>query len=146
MNNDRQILLINKALRTQRDSCLSELSKINRFIEKKLANIKKIMLYQNEYSSNDNLKLSKTIPALHKNFNLFNKKIDKVIEIEEIEIEKLKKTQKSMLDKIEELNQKIKVMNQFKERSDLQKRMESEKKEQKFLDELTSTKQSRGQS
>ncbi len=146
MNNDRQILLINKALRSQRDSFLSELTKINRFIEKKLANIKKIMLYQNEYSSNDNLKLSKTIPALHKNFNLFNKKIDKVIEIEEIEIENLKKTQKTMLDKIEELNQKIKVMNQFKEKSDLQKRMESEKKEQKYLDELTSTKHIRGQS
>lgn len=144
MKNLHQVQLLSKVFHNEKQKYLSELVKINKFIDKKIASINKIIAYQQEYAQGKSLKISKSIPALYNNFILFLMKLQKLIHIEEQEIEKLNKDRQVILEKFANVEQKMKIMLQFEEKIQQQNLYKAEKREQLMLDDLSANKFSRG--
>lgn len=144
MKNLHHVQLLSKAFHIEKQKYLAELMKINKFIEKKIASINKIIAYQQEYAQGKNLKISKSIPTLYNNFILFLMKLQKLIHAEEQEIEKLKKDCQVILEKLTKVEQKIKIMLQFEEKIQQQVIYKAEIREQYILDDLSANKFTRG--
>ena len=144
MENIKNIQIIKKSFDQERKKYLYEITKVNNLIAKREATIRKISAYQNEYTNKDNLVLSRTIPTLSRNIDLFTGKIADIIEIEKIEIQKLERMKVSMVTKIGNIDHKIKLMNHFEERAKLEKAVQVEKSDQRELDDLASTAHLRG--
>lgn len=144
MRDIRQIQLISKALIKEKEKNLHELAKINLSIEKKIATITKMEIYQKEYANSENLTLSRCVPALNKNLYLFSKTIADVIYQAEIEVINMKKIRASLLSSIEEIDNKINLMNVFDDRIKREAQTKADKLEQTGLDDLSSIRHIRG--
>ncbi|MEO8400366.1 MAG: hypothetical protein ABI597_01045 [Gammaproteobacteria bacterium] len=145
MNNSRQIALISTMLGKERECYLFELSKVISFMEKKIATIKKMISYQNDYYTSEHLQLSRSVPALNKNLNAFSRKMTDVIQQAEQELVQLQKNKDKILSSIEDVDNKIRLMNLFADRVKLQAMLQTERREQSEQDELTSRERLRGE-
>ena len=143
MKNLKQVTLIQAALTRERDKLLMELSKINAFLRKKTDSLSKVLAYQKEYAEGVHLKVTRTIPILHKNLDFFSGKIKEIIMTEEKEIAKLINVQKTKLKQIEAVDQKVKLMSSFSASILSELALQSENSEQSGIDDLSATKQSR---
>jgi hypothetical protein len=121
MKNIAQIKVINNALSKEREYLLNELAQVTTHLDGHLKTLNKFMNYLREYNE------------LHQ-----------IILIEQKEIEKLQVLQKDKLKKIQEIEQKIHVMDHFEDVAVTEKRVRQDKSEQSNLDELNSLKHSRG--
>lgn len=144
MDDLRQIKAINKAFHKQREKYMFELSKTNKLIQKKTMLIQKMTGYMNEYFNNTSLKMSRSMPSLFNNLNLFIKQIDKVIIDTEREKEILKKSKDSIIKMIVKSDQKIKLMDHFEDRVVKEQIYKQDKVEQLMIDDISSTKHLRG--
>ncbi|MDR3476546.1 MAG: hypothetical protein P4M14_00765 [Gammaproteobacteria bacterium] len=144
MENLKNIQIIKKSYDLERKKFVFEMHKVNNLIARREATIQKITAYKKEYTHQDNLKLSKSIPALSKNIDMFTAKIDGIIDIEKVEIEKLMKIKSSIISKIASIDHKIKLMGHFEEKAKAAKALKIEKSEQTSLDDLSSTMRLRG--
>jgi flagellar biosynthesis chaperone FliJ len=137
MQSIQQVQMIHNALQSERKRFLAELGKVNRYLNKRLGTIEKILSYQHEYSDTNNLKMSRAVPTLHQNLELFSKKIAKLVQNEEFEVKKLENIKESIIDKITNLDQKIKLMANFRDKALMNELLTSDKWEQTMLDDLS---------
>lgn len=144
MKNIRQIEIINRVLENKRKKHLLEISRLNRFIDTKLGNIKKILSYQSEYTDEARLKLTRTVPSLSNNLESFTQKMTDIINTEQIEIQKLNDNKRSIMAELEKIDGKISVVKNFEKQVKLEKQQKIEQIEQLLIDDLSSTKKSRG--
>lgn len=145
MKNLKQVNLIQTALNKERDKLLMDLSQINIYMRKKIDSLNRVIAYQKEYSEGSHLNVTRMIPALHKNLDFFSGKIQNIIITEEKEIENLSEAQKSKLKQIEVVDQKIKLMSSFSESILAEMALKADNMEQLSIDDLSATKQSRGE-
>jgi len=146
MKNLNQIQVIQNALSKEKEKYFHELTNVLKNIEKKMMTISRMIVYQNEYANTDNLKLSKSIPSLTKNLYAFSGKIADLIQKAEIEIVNMKKTKETILQSIEQLENKKKLMNIFEEKAKKEIFLQAEKQEQAIADDLVSMKHAGGDS
>lgn len=144
MKDLKQIKSVIMALEKDRERRLGEILRINAYIKKKMDMVTKMENYQKDYESGQQFDVTKSIPTLHKNLNAFINKIRTIIKAEEVEIEKLNQHKKVKLDELQKLDQKIQMIEHFKETAKQEKIMKSEVSEQLVLDDLSSIKHSRG--
>ncbi len=144
MKNIAQIKVINNALSKERDRFMSELVKVNAYLENKMTTLKKFTDYLREYADSESFSLSRSVPALSRNMNSFSQRIQEIIMAEEKEVEKLVKLKNEKIKNIEELDRKMKAMDHFEATAMTEKREKSEKSEQSNIDELNSIKHTRG--
>jgi hypothetical protein len=142
MNNLRQINTISYALCLQEQRFRSELVKTNMQIEKRMLAIQKIIAYQREYIDSNKYRLSHAVPLLEKNLYAFSQKISLLIVFEEKEIFKLNRIRKNLIDKIDDIEKKIKLMAMFKRRITDVKNQQDELREQHQADDLSTLKSS----
>lgn len=140
MKNERQLNLIIKSLSKDEDKFLLELAKIRKMIDAKVDSLQRIKAYHDDCHNNDNLKMTKQIPILVKNFSSFGKRIMDVIHQEEAEIARLDKIKQGLISKVSQLDQKIKFIKKAIERVTLDKRLVIEKREQSAIDDLAANK------
>ncbi len=145
MKNLHQIQLIQTALTKEKEKYLHELEIVSKNIEKKMMTISRMVVYQNEYINIDNLKLSKSIPSLTKNLYAFSGKIADLIQQAEIEVVHMQKTKKTILRSIEQVDNKVKLMNVFEEKAKRELFLKMEIQEQTLADDLASIKYARGE-
>lgn len=138
MDNLRQISVVSQSFQEERKTFLIELVKVNGLIAKKKQTIERIFLYQKEYKDFNNYKLTRETPALYKNLHLFEKQIDNLIFNERNEIKRLEQIRGSIIEKIENLDQKIRLMKQFKDRTIKANLEKADKVEQFMIDDLSS--------
>lgn len=136
MNDLKQIRIIEKALNKEKEHYFFELSRLNGSVEKKKLLIKKITSYLQEYQNENQLIISKSIPLLHKNLDLFINQMRGVIAQTEREIEHLKQNQLFLMKKIQMVEQKIKLMAHFEEKVLCKLKKRSEKIEQTAIDDM----------
>ena len=146
MKNLSQIQVIQTALTKEKEKHLHELAIVVKNIDKKMTMINRMVVYQNEYVNSDNLKISKSIPSLIKNLYAFSGKMDDLIKKAEIEIVEMQKTKEAILTTIEQVDNKIKVMNIFEESAKKEAFLKAEKREQAMADDLVSIKHVGGES
>lgn len=139
MKDLKQIKLISESLENEKKKYLNELMKITSAIENKLLMIQKMVDYKSDYFSDNNFKISKSVPGLNKNINLFVKKIDDVVQKTYAEIENLKKMRTSLLETVAKIDQKLDVMTIFEGKSREEIRQREEKQEQLVTDDIVST-------
>lgn len=139
-----QIKMIGHALSQEKENFMRELGRINSNLDSKRATLQKFIGYMQDYSEGENFSASRSIPSLNKNLDSFAKRIREIIISEEKEIERLLKLKEQQISRIEELEQKIRAMSLFEERAVTDKRQTQEKTEQAGMDDLTSTRHSRG--
>jgi flagellar biosynthesis chaperone FliJ len=144
MENLKNIKIIKKSYDLDRQKFVYEIHKVNNLIARREATIQKITSYKKEYTNDDNLQLSKSIPVLSKNIDLFTAKIDAIIDAEKVEIEKLHRIKSSIMTKIVSLDDKIKLMGHFEDKANATKALKMEKADQTSLDDLSSTMHLRG--
>lgn len=144
MKNLNQVQLIENALNKEREKLLMELSRINTYLNKKIESIKKVVAYQKEYAEGVHLNATRSIPMLHKNLDFFSNKMKDIIIVEEREIQKLKTIQQNKLKEIELIDNKVKLMSAFSESILSEMAVKLESAEQSGIDDLSATKQSRG--
>ena len=135
----RQIKLITNSLIKEKEKYLYELSKLNTTITNKISTIDKMKSYQNDYLNSYNLNLSKSIPGLNMNINLFVKKIDMVIDQAKFEVNTLQQIRESLLVTIDNINKKIDMMSIFESKQQVEMRVKEEKQEQIMLDDMSMT-------
>lgn len=145
MKNLGQIKVINKILENDKKNHLLQLGQVNHMIERKIANLKKILLYKSEYTNKENLTLTRRVPALSQNLENFTQKISDLITKEESEITKLQQSKKLIIEDINKLDNKINVMQTFADRAKNEIRIKKEQIEQSNMDDLVSNKKTRGE-
>jgi flagellar biosynthesis chaperone FliJ len=145
VKNIAQIKVINDALTREKERFMGELARINIHLENKLNTLHRFMEYIKDYNENANYSMSRTIPALNRNLDSFSKKLQQLILVEEKEVEKLTALRAQKIKHIEEIEQKIKVMDHFETIAVTEKQSRMERSEQAGLDELNSIKHSRGE-
>lgn len=136
MENIQQIQTINQALNKEKDKWLFELSKIAQLVDKKQLLVTKMLSYQKEYDKKDKLEFSKSNPLLHKNFDLFYKKMLEALFKAESELETLLRSKSNIIAKIQQVDQKIKVMEIFESRVKLNKKIAAEQLEQILMSDF----------
>lgn len=140
MKDINQVRIILKALINEKSKFLFELAKLDSLIQKKTIGLKQMLNYQQEYQSEKNFQLTRLTPILHKNLNSFTKKISDIIFHEDNEIKRLNDIRSTLLKKINELSQKIKVMSSFEAQIKIEDLMHIEKNEQSMIDDLSAIK------
>jgi len=145
MKDIRQIKIIKTQLEKQRDHYLFEKIKLTDSIDKKYILIEKMLSYQSEYASSSGLSLSRSVPALVKNLYSFSNKISDVITQAENEIANMQKIKKSIMQSVNDLDNKIKLMSLFEEREMAEINRKEEQAEQVALDNITTIKFTRSQ-
>ena len=144
MKNLQHVNLIGKKFKHEKNVYLRELSVIQQLLTRKIDSIKKIMVYQQEYSNNTKFKKSYTIPALSQNMDQFLLKLAALIKKEEIEITQLKKKKEMVIERLTVLEHKLKMMENFRDKI-LQAKTELEEKLiQRAIDDLIAIKHTRG--
>jgi len=143
MKNIAQIKVINNALGKERDKFMSELVKVNAYLENKMATLKKFTDLR-EYAESESFSLSRSVPALSRNMNSFSQRLQEIILAEEKEVEKLVKLKNEKIKNIEEVDRKMKAMDHFEATAVAEQREKFEKTEQSSIDELNSIKHTRG--
>jgi hypothetical protein len=144
MENIHQIKTINTALQKEKERWVFELSKLTLMIERKKYLVDKMLIYQNEYNEKGKLEVSKANPMLHKNLDLFYKKMLEALFNAESELERLNSSKNSLLVKIQSIDQKIKLMDIFQERIVEHNKTAADRQEQLQVSDLTINKYSRG--
>lgn len=144
MKNLKQVQIIHTALSKEKDRLLSELSKMNLRVNKKMESVKRVLAYYREYSEGNHLSLSKSIPALHKNLDSFSNRMLDIVKIEEVEIANLVKHISSKLKEIEVVENKMKLMDHFSGTIISDNNVRLENIEQMTIDDLSSMKHTRG--
>ena len=144
MKNIKQIELIQKALAKEKDKHISDLAKLVKYIDNKIENIRRMTMYQNEYDHSENLQLTKSVPVLNKNLCVFSGKISEMIVQTEIELAGLERSKLSLLQLIEKVENKIRIMDIFEDRARLEAFMQADRQEQNMIDDLTSIKHTQG--
>jgi flagellar biosynthesis chaperone FliJ len=144
MKDIKQVKLITKALEKEKEKYVFEFGIAITAIERKKVLINQMIVYLKEYAVDGKLDLSRSIPALHKNLVLFSQQIEDVISKTEVEMDKLSKSKEIIAKKIEKVDQKITLMNNFEEQIKKANFEKSEKLEQSTLDDLSSIKHLRG--
>jgi flagellar biosynthesis chaperone FliJ len=139
MKDINQIKLIADTLKKQKEKQLYELSKINNMLTNKYQLINKMIVYQKEYFSDNNIALSKTIPGLVKNLHLFTQRIEHVIQQAYHEIELLKKSREPYANLVEVLDKKISLMKVFSDAITRESRNKAQKKEENDIDDIAAT-------
>jgi len=145
MKDLNQIQLIQTALTKEKEKHLHELAIVVKNIEKKMLTISRMVVYQNEYVNADNLQLSKSIPSLTKNLYAFSEKITDLIQQAECEVLNMQKTKETILQSIEKVDNKIKLMNVFEEKAKREVFLKTERQEQTIADDLASLKYAKGE-
>ena len=143
MKNLHQIKTIEKALSHERDKYILELAKIKSVINKKNSTIASMISYSKEYTKEANLQLTKTLPGLTRNLNLFLDKLLHVVEQAQKEVLSLEKIRSNIILKLNELNMKLKLMNVFETKAKLVIQAKIEKQEQLALDDISASRQAR---
>lgn len=144
MKNLQQINLISHSLGKDREKLLFEIVRLNTLIQRKMELIEKMASYQHEYSNNPQFNLTRSVPALNKNLESFARKIQGIVVKEKIEAEKLIQTRDAKVEKLNTLDQKIKLMQQFTENLQHEMVLAKDKVEQLNMDDLSVIKKSRG--
>jgi len=139
MKDINQIKLLVDAFTKKKDKYMLELSKINNQISSKESMIEKMKFYKNEYINGDKLIISKSIPGLNKNIDLFVDKIDVVIKQSESEVLESKKIKNKLLETINNYDKKINLMNHFEEKVLIDLKIKEDKYDQLTVDNLVST-------
>lgn len=138
MKNINHIKTILEKLERDKTNILSKLSNLNKLIENKIKTIEKMSAYQSDYLYGNNFKTSRSNPNLSNNLNLFIKKIDDVMRLAKNELGSLNENKKELLSAISLLDKKKEMMEFFKQKIIIEKKQVLDKKEQIFLDEITS--------
>lgn len=144
MQDIRQVQLMSQVISKQREKQLAELARVNSHIHKKMELIHKMSGYLNDYSDENRLQISRSIPALSKNLLSFSKKIEVVIIEETKEVDRLKEIRSILVKEIESIEKKLDLMATFEEKIKQELAKKLERLEQIALDEMTSNKHSRG--
>jgi len=145
MKNIKQIRLIQNALTKEKEKHLIELSKLAQSIDKKISTISRMIVYQNEYTNTEHLRLSRSIPALTKNLYAFSEKMTDLIKQAEAEVLIMQKSKESILQSIEKIDNKMKLMDLFEDKAKMKALLSAEKQEQVMMDDLASIKHTRGE-
>ena len=145
MKNLKQINLIIEALTAEKEKYTYEISKANMGIKKKNDLIQKMKNYINDYLNQDKSSLTHTIPTLTTNLDHFIKKIDGIILLTENEIAEIKIYKNAVLEKINLLDQKIKVMELNKSQIEREAVRKESLAEQSAVDDLVSTRSTRSE-
>lgn len=145
MKDIKQIHTIHAALSKEKEKFMAELAKINQMIDNKLLNIQRMTIYQKEYGNTEYLKLSKVIPSLSKNLEAFSGKISDMIQQGEKDVDMLKNSRKTILQTIEKIDNKIRLMDLFADKARIETMLLSERREQVTMDDLASLKHVRGE-
>lgn len=136
MKDIRQIKLINQKLEQQKFNYQIDLTKTNKLIEKKTISHNRMLSYRNDYINSEKLQITRIMPNLNININLFIKKINNVIYITEVEIDKLKEEKKIIEDKLAEVDKKIDLMSMFENNIKKIIKIQQEQSEQSALDDM----------
>lgn len=144
MQDIRQVQLMSKVISKQREKQLAELARVNSHIHKKMELIHKMSGYLNDYSDENRLQISRSIPTLSKNLLSFSKKIEVVIIEETKEVDRLKEIRSILVKEIESIEKKLDLMATFEEKIKQELAKKLERLEQIALDEMTSNKHIRG--
>lgn len=144
MKNLQQMHVINHSLTKEREKLFFEIVRMNTLIEKKKDLIKRMLSYQNEYKNNPSMHLTRSVPILTKNFESFSKKLQDIVIKEEREIKSLMQTRDTKVTKVNVLDQKIKLLQQFAQEVLREIQLNKDKVEQLNMDDLSVTKKSRG--
>lgn len=144
MHDIKQITIILKGLRKERERIMSEIARIGLNIDKKKSLIQKMFSYVKEYHQDGNFQKTKSSAMLLKNLDSFSGQIHDVIMQTEVEIESLVKNREIILNRMVKADQKIKAMELFENRFRHNEFVKDEKIEQMALDESTLIKRSRG--
>lgn len=144
MKDLQQVRMIAKALEKEKEKYMNELFRLNTTIDKKSNLVEKMSSYLKDYYRDDNLKVTKSHPTLLVNFDNFAKQIQDVIARTKTEIKMLLKSQEILLGKIQNSDQKIKLMNVFEEKIIKENQLHASRAEQSAIDDLSSIKSSRG--
>lgn len=145
MKDIRQIKVISQAFDNEKEKFLSELVKVNDVINKKLAVIKKMHFYLEEYNNADRLKISRSVPVLNQNLDAFTAKIKGVIRSEENEIKKMQQIRETLLASIGEVDKKIQLMNIFENRHNVEVSRKDDKNAQRAMDDVMLNKVTRNE-
>lgn len=140
MRSLRQIKVINQALDKERERYLRELGMIVKTIEKKQSLIQRMADYRREYFADGNLMLTKAVPTLNKNLDLFDKKMEAIIQQTESEVLQFQKSKEAVMQKITTIDSKIQLMELFKIRIHQKTLVRADKQEQRMLDDLSTIK------
>lgn len=136
MKNERQLNLITLSLTKDKDKFLVELNKVTNMLDNKISSLAKIKTYYDDCHHQDRLKMTKQVPILTKNFSSFGKKIMDLIKSEEVEIARLAKVKKGLVEKVSQLDQKIKFIKSAIEKIGREKQFMMDKREQLAIDDL----------
>jgi hypothetical protein len=144
MKDKQQINTIQQALSSQKELLVANVSNINMTINKKLVVLKKFIEYQKEYTEAEQFRISRSIPTLVRNLEVFTGKIAHLIRLEEKEVEDLVKKRYAKLEEILKIEQKLKLMQHFLTVIQSEQDYELSKMEQRVIDDMASIKYSRG--
>lgn len=144
MKDIHQIKLLEKALKKEKEKYMIELAKLDIAIQKKKMLIEKMTLYLKEYHAENKFKITKQHPALFVNLENFSMDIEDVISKTIKEVDELNNTKKTIFDKMQKIEQKIKLMNVFEDKIKIEKAVHENRKEQATLDDYSAVKMTRG--
>lgn len=129
------------AFKLKKDTLLSDITRVNTLINKRVESLGRIKSYQNEYVVGEKLALSKSIPSLTRNLNSFTSKLQEIVHLEEIEIGKLESLRESKLVELGKIDEKISLLEKLT--NDLNQKFQYQLNalEQNMLDEFVLLKQ-----
>lgn len=137
MKDIKQVKTVKKGLKKQKESFLRELTLINEAIDKKSLLIMKMQTYLAEYETSQTLEKTRLIPALHNNYISFTQQIQGVVFQTEKEIDQIKLKRIPVITELDIIEQKIKLMEKFEEKIEIENSRTIEKNNQNLIDELS---------
>ena len=118
---------------------------INVDINKKSELLNKMNIYLNEYLNNEKFNLDNMQPMFHINMNMFTNKIKLIIHKTENEVSILVNNRQLVMEKISQVDQKINLVQSYANKMHTNILLAEECLEQNALDDIASTKMSRGE-
>lgn len=139
MKKINQIQLIEKSLKNERDKMVFDLSNLMSQLNKKKNIIDNMNAYINDYNGAA-LPLSKSVPSLSINFNIFINKISNAILKTEEEVNFILEAKLKIIEKISKLDAKLALMEVFNKKIKLAMNEKEKKEEQIILDDISAIK------
>lgn len=132
--NQYKVIIDNMSMR--KNVILTDITRINTHISKRVESLGRIKSYQNEYVGNDKLPVTKSVPTLTRNLNSFTNKLQEIVILEEIEINKLEVLRASKLNELGKIEEKINLLEKLIAKLNKAHQYKLDTLEQLMLDEF----------
>lgn len=130
-----------EAFKLKKDTLLTDITRVNTLINKRVESLGRIKSYQNEYVVGEKLALSKAVPTLTRNLNSFTNKLQEIVLLEEVEIGKLESLRESKLNELGKIEEKIILLEKLTNDLNQKYQYQLNTLEQNMLDEFVLLKQ-----